>query len=200
MFCPFCLRKNVRVHGLKTYERAIYMEGKTQGGDWSHTNVMKDISPLISDNRIKNNFNKSRNQKWRFYKCPRCKGFFKTKEQVSYYSYIYSPKKEDMDKYDAKQSKKRIVKIIKNHLETEYPQPVEEPIRIVRAGPNEGIIIGDKEASKKSVKEIILKTFGKDIIKDLEKDLFDLLHSGEITLDEMYELLESIKQGSISSD
>ena len=202
MFCPFCLRNNVRVNGLKTYERAVYVyiEGQPQGKSKAPINVNKGASPLITDKRLKNDFNKSQNQKWRFYKCPRCKGFFKTKEQVTYCPYIYSPKKEDMDRYDAKQSRKRIDKIIENHLETENPQPIEEPKRMIQVAQHEWVIIGDKEASKTTLKNLILKNFGEEIRKDIEKDLYDLLHSGKITLDEMYEILESIKQESKSLD
>jgi len=194
MFCPFCLQNNVQVNGFKTYEKSFYIKRRTQKGIYVQMTVNKGLYPLRRDKRLKDDFNKSQNQKWRFYKCPRCKGLFKTKEQVTYCSYTYTPKKKDIDRYDAKQSKKQINKIIKNHLETEYPQQVNEIKEIRQVTTNEWVIIGDKEASKKSVKHNILKTFGPDISEDIEKDFYDLFHKGKVTLDEMYGILESIKQ------
>jgi hypothetical protein len=182
------------VNGFKTYEKSFYIKRRTQKGIYVQMTVNKGLYPLRRDKRLKDDFNKSQNQKWRFYKCPRCKGLFKTKEQVTYCSYTYTPKKKDIDRYDAKQSKKQINKIIKNHLETEYPQQVNEIKEIRQVTTNEWVIIGDKEASKKSVKHNILKTFGPDISEDIEKDFYDLFHKGKVTLDEMYGILESIKQ------
>ena len=208
MYCPYCLKKGKKISGEKTSERAIYTEdwavilkkGKiVKTGEWNHANIKHGVSPLRNDKRLKEDFNKTLNQQWRFYKCPRCKGFFKTVETITYYSYAHVPKRKDTDKYDATQKRKKVNKIIKKHLiEKEYPPPKEKHKEIpwvreeiVEETPGE---IKVRVVSKQDiVREMVSNVFGEYIDKDYEHDLLELYHKKLITKKQLDTYLKEMK-------
>lgn len=200
MFCPYCLKQKVKIHGEKTSERAVYIESRIakgkDKGQWNFANIKAGFSPLTDDKRLKNDFNKSRNQKWRFYKCPRCKGFYKTKETIEYYCYAHVPKQEDIDRYDSEQVKKKVDGIIKGHLKIE-----EYPVKPEKRPKKQSIILGSDGYfrtvdKKQEIKDIIVEIFGKDITEDLEKDLMDLYQNKQITSEELYRSFGEIRRGT----
>jgi hypothetical protein len=88
--------------------------------------------------------NRATSERYRRYKCFRCKGVFTTRERPHEIDYNFTPKAEDLEIY-AKRLKEG-----------------KEPKLLYRTQVNE------------KVQELILKVFGEDIKKDIELDLKEL--------------------------
>ena len=111
MFCPYCLKAKVKVvaDSISNPNDQITVI-KTSDG-----RVIPNIHALGLDGRFKDDFNQSQNIQYWFYKCPRCKGRFKTKEIIEYYDYSFSPNQEDIEVYDIKLASEKTDKIVKEH-------------------------------------------------------------------------------------
>lgn len=129
----------------------------------------------------------------KFYKnrCPRCGGIFYTKE--TYYRVRHSDhkiSKKITDIYDRKQTLKKVDDIVKDQLDDinrvdEYYDIKKDPYFIDKS--YKSMYNHGKEPDD-DVKDLIINSFGKDIIKDIEKDLTELEYADE----EIYKIINKL--------
>jgi hypothetical protein len=163
--------------------------------------LIPNLNAMNIDGRFKNNFHQSKNLQYRYYACPRCKGRFRTKEEISYYSYAYNPNSDDIERYDKQNSLNKIDSIIEEHIDSNYPDQSDiiqrtKPEKEIIVDVDSNIINITKDTSRMDeyeLQDLTLKLFGEDILKDIERDLQDLLSKGKITLDNAYKIRELLK-------
>lgn len=169
--CPYCRKADAK----RQYEKKVkikYLETKS-----------------------KMEFKKSTPIKYYKYKCPRCKGIFYTKEVYSKLNSHTIPKNEDLEAYDKRKTLNKIDTIFDKYLKNLEKEKFDTSLNLLDYKELEESLMNRKKImymynegeEPLDIKELILKTFGDDIRKDIELDIQELSNDDDIN--SLYQIL-----------